>query len=148
MISNVLLNGLNYILSNGGRQLTIKYYTSTTGSIYDEADSLIQSGNTIWTSGAMFCSDPNNAEDALLLEQGKIGINDIRVYISGGLVLSPMNGSALQTKITVGSATIMSGLDAYSIIPIGAQSEEVNGIPIYKRVFLRRLTTGSLIGEV
>ena len=147
MISNFLINGFNYLMQQGGRQLSVRYYISNTGSIYDDADALTQSGSTIWTSGLIFCPDPNNAEDTLLLEQGKIGMNDLRIYISGGLVLSPMTGSALQTKITIGSATIQSGLNSYSLVPIGAQSEEVNGLPIYKRAFIRRLTTGSLVGE-
>lgn len=143
MINNVLASGFNYLMNNGGRIFSVKYYKATTGSIYDEADSLTQSGNTLWLSGILQCPDPNNAEDTILLEQGKIGMNDLRVYFHGSVILSPNTGSVLQTKIGVGSP----GDNFYSIIPIGANAEEVFGQSIYKRAFIRRLTNGSLIGE-
>ena len=254
-----LTNALNFLLINGGRPINLRYYTATTGSIYDEADVLTQSGtqillgssltgstlsdngsyvlatgnstpdatgayqlsgtnggspayvhlngsywlyfennnlssyvidpqkgavnpywnkvdpngmigsyqgydegggdilvgspfnyqyvnnyltNSVWTTGLMFCTDPNNAEDTLLLEQGKIGMNDIRVYTTGDLIYSPNTGSVLQTIVGVGSPST----EFYSMIPIGANTEEVCGIAIYKRAYLRRLTNGSLIG--
>ena len=246
MISNQLAGALQNIISLGGRPISISYYQAVTGSVYDEADSLIMSnfagsylvgsqitsnlvvGGTItpdvtgiytpsgtyageqvfirssgswniwsassnwylgnlppgqtdiaWakysnpvtgsygstfgiangvalisnsvdfyysglpvlTSGIIQCPDPNNAEDNLLFEQGKIGINDLRIYLHGSLILSPNTGSVLQTIIGIGSSN-------YSIVPIGAQAEEVNGTPIYKRAFIRRLTNGSLVGMV
>lgn len=145
MINSVLANGFQYLLNNGGRIFSVRYYTQLMDDVYDEPYQLTQSGNTLWFSGILQCPDPNNAEDNLLLEQGKIGMNDLRCYFHGSLWLSqPTTGSVIQTKIGVGSPTE----NYYSIIPIGAQSEEVFGQSIYKRAFIRRLTNGSLIGEV
>jgi len=144
LIKDVFASGFNNLIREGGRQFAVKYYLSTTGSIYDEAITLTQSGNTVWTSGILQCPDPNNAEDNLLLEQGKIAMNDLRIYLHGSLWLSqPTTGSVLQTKVGSGSPVE----SWFSLIPIGAQSEDVSNQAIYKRAFIRRLTNGSLIGE-
>lgn len=139
MLSNALLG----ITQKGGKIISIKYLTASTGSIYDEADVLTQSGNTVWTSGIVFTLDPNSSEDNLLLEQGKIAMNDQKLYTHGSLIYSPTTGSTIQTKIGLGSP----GTDFFSLIPLGANSQEVEGTLIYKKAYIRKLLNGSLIGE-
>ena len=143
MISTQLIAGLNYLMQNGGKQISIKYLTAVTGSIYDEADTLAVSGAEVWTSGIVFGLNPNSSEENLLLEQGKIGIEDKRLYTAGNLMFSQRTGSILQTKIGLGSPNT----DWFSIIPLGVDAEEVNDVNVYKKIYIRRLTNGSLIGE-
>jgi hypothetical protein len=142
VVSTGLIAGLNYLIKEAGKPISVSYYLSTTGSIYDEADTLTKSGNTIWTSGIVFGLDPNSSEDNVLLEQGKIGIEDKRLYTQGDLMYSIRTGSVLQTKIGLGSP----GTDFFSIIMNGADAEEANNVAVYKKAYIRRLTNGSLIG--
>lgn len=137
----ILQNAMNSIIRKGGRTISIKYYLQTTGSIYDEAISLNQSGNTIWTSGVLFTLDPNSSQDKILLEQGKIGIGDIKLYTNP--IFYDFAGSTLQTKIGIGSPSS----EYYSLIPVGANAQEMAGTDIYKLAYLRKLQTGSFIGE-
>lgn len=139
----MLANAYSSITQKGGKIISVKYLIASTGSIYDEADVLTQSGNTVWTSGIVFTLDPNSSEDNLLLEQGKIAMHDQRLYTHGSLIYSPNTGSTIQTKIGLGSP----GTDFFSLIPLGANSQEVEGTLIYKKAYIRRLTNGSLIGE-
>ena len=54
-----------------------------------------------------------------------------------------MTGSDLQLKVQIGSPTG----ENYQLVADGGTVQEFNGINIYKRAFIRRLTNGSLIGE-
>jgi len=143
LINNILSNGLSYIIKNGGKQISIQYYNQITDDVYDEAVQLVQSGNTLWTSGVVFGLDPNVSEDNILLEQGKIAMSDKRLYTNGSLLYSQLTGSTIQTKIGIGSPT----QDFYSLIMLGTDSEEVEDTPIYKKAYIRRIIGGSLIGE-
>lgn len=143
-----LLLGFNKMILNAGLPVSIRYYYnnvgSGTGSVYDEPSvgGLTLSG-TIWLSGIYFGISPTNSEDNVLLEQGKINLQDKRLYIPGSIILSPHTGSVFQNKIGIGSP----GNDFYSILSEGADAEDIAGVNIYKKVFIRRLTNGSLIGE-
>jgi len=130
-------------MKEGGKQISVKYFTNSMGSIYDDADTLTLSGSVVWTSGIVFGLDPNSSEDNLLLEQGKIGTEDKRLYTNGSLIYSNRTGSIYQTKIGLGSP----GTDWFSLILNGGDSEETNNVAVYKKAYIRRLTTGSLVGE-
>ena len=142
MLSTTLIAGLNYLIREAGKPISVSYYLATTGSIYDEADTLSKSGNTVWTSGIVLSLDPNSSEDNVLLEQGKIGIEDKRLYTQGDLMYSIRTGSVLQTRIGLGSP----GTDFFSIIMNGADAEETDNVPVYKKAYIRKLTNGSLYG--
>lgn len=142
--SDRLLLGFAKMVKRAGTPISVRYYTQSTGSIYDEPDTLAQSGATLWTSGIVFTVDPNSSSDNVLLEQGKIGLNDLRLYVAGSLAFSLNTGSVIQTKLGLGSP----GIDFYSLIPLGGDAEEVSGVKVYKKAYFRRLTNGSLIGEV
>ena len=140
--TNRLLSGFGKLLSIGGNQVYIKYYQVFNTGIYDDDVTLTQSGNTLWTSGLVF---PVNAQsdDAVLIEQGKIGLNDNKIYLAGSLTFSKNAGKVFEIKFGVGSPTgeeyamIMPGNDVYSNENIG----------VYQSIYVRRLT-GSLLGEV
>jgi hypothetical protein len=134
------INGFNHILGKAGESVRIKYYTQSTGSVYDDDVTLTNSGNS-WVSGIILSLNGiTSSEDANLLEQGKLINSDKKIFFNGSIVLI---GSILQVKIQIGSPTG----DNYSVIPDGTQTYEVNGIPVYKKVYIRKLINGSLFGE-
>ena len=144
-ISSRLLLGLDKIFQKAGTQISVRYYNQTTGSIYDEAISLTQSGSTLWTSGIVFPLDPKSTTDAMLVEQGKLDNGDIKLYVAGSLLLGTnqdMTGSIFYTKIGIGSPGVF-----YTLIPLGGIPMEVEGIKIFKRGYIRRITGSLLFGE-
>lgn len=148
LTSDRLILGFNKMLTRAGTTISIKYFLQTTGSVYDEPNTLTQSGATVWTSGILFGLSPNSTGDNLLMEQGKLAMGDIKLFVAGSLMLSPIAGSVLQTKLGIGSNAIQSGLSFYSLIPVGGDSEEVSGVKVYKKSYWRVLPNGSLFGEV
>jgi len=75
--------------------------------------------------------------ESLLLNQGKLIDSDKKMYVNGSLVFT---GSTLLVDVQLGSPTG----DLYTTIPDGGEMWEAEGIPVYKKLFIRRLT-GSLI---
>lgn len=143
--SSVLLNGMDKLFQKAGTQISVTYYLQTTGSIYDEADSLAKSGNTVWTSGIVFPLDPNSTTDGMLVQQGKLDNGDVKLYVAGSLIFGTSQdsiGSLLQVKIGIGSPGVF-----YTLIPLGGVPMEVSSIKIFKRGYMRRLTGSLLIGE-
>ena len=144
-VSSQLLNGLSKLFQKAGTQISVTYYLQTTGSIYDEGDSLAKSGNTVWTSGIVFPLDPKSSVDGVLMQQGKLADGDIKLYVTGSLILGTNQdsiGSLLYTKVGIGSPGVF-----YTLIPVGGVPMEVESIKIFKRGFIRRLTGSLLIGE-
>jgi len=128
---------------NYGQPVRFKYYEPTiagAGSYYDDDVSLAQSGNDLWTSGLHFPISTTgrlSSSESILMQQGKILENDLRLYVEGGIQTSGI------VKIGLGSPPI----NEYKIIEDGVQSWELNGSPAYKKLFIRVLTNGSFIGE-
>jgi len=126
-----------------GQQLRIKYYTPNwgAGSYYDDDITLTQSGSDLWISGVVQPIDSSRgSSDAILLEQGKILMNDSKIYIDG----STQTGSGdLQLKIGLGSPVATEHSIAYE----GVISWPINAEPIVKKVYIRNLPNGSLVGE-
>lgn len=127
-----------------GQQLRIKYYNVGfgAGSYYDDDVQLTQSGADYWISGVVLpISNTRGSSDAVLLEQGKILMNDTKLYIRGAINTSGT------IKIGLGSYTNMSGCE-YSLLSEGVTKWDVNNVPILKKLFIRLLTNGSFAGEV
>jgi len=140
---DVLAHGFSNIVDKAGKIIRVRYYTMTIGSVWDDDTTLTEvTGSEVWTSGIVLPLDnrPSSA-DSLLVEQGKLTNQDQRLYVHGSLVLT---GSEFKTKIQLGSSTTA---ETYSIIEPGAITYEAQGQQIYKKVYIRRLTTGSLMGE-
>jgi len=72
-----------------GMPIRIKYLNITYGGedYYDDDYTLTQSGNDIWTSGVTLpitnSSEGRGSSEAVLLQQGKIFLNDMKLYIGG-----------------------------------------------------------------
>ncbi len=126
-----------------GQLLRIKYYNVGygAGSYYDDDVTLTQSGSDYWTSGVILpINGTRGSNDAILLEQGKVTTNDTKLYIDGSINTSGV------IKIGLGSYTNMSGCE-YSLLAEGVTEWDVNQVSILKKLYLRLLTNGSLIGE-
>ena len=132
----------NNLVNSRGQIIRIKYYTQTilgAGSYYDDQISLSQSGSNLWTSGIIqSIGGKTSSDEALLMEQGKILMGDKRLYIAGSLSTS---GAAI--KIGLGSPPS----EEYRITEAGVDSYSLMGADIYKKVFVRILTNGSIYGE-
>jgi len=126
-----------------GKLVRIKYYSTSwgAGSYYDDDVSLTKSGNDLWISGVVLpISNARGSSDAVLLEQGKILMNDTKLYIDGSVSTSGT------IKIGLGSYTNMSGCE-YSLLSEGVSKWEVNNTDILKKLYIRNLPNGSLYGE-
>ena len=142
-ISQQLIYGFDKLIERSGKIIRLRYFTQTLGSIYDDDVTLTISGNDIYTSGIVL---PINSKEGtfenLMVEQGKLNPWDQRLYVTGSLLF---NSGALNVKIGLGSP--ISNTEQYSIIPLGGITAEANATQIYKKVYIRRIFGGSLIGE-
>ena len=135
---DTLINGFNTLISRTGKQIRIRYFTEVFDNVYDCGSYLTISGTDIWTSGIIV--PLNSSADSLLLEQGKLINGDMKLYVTGSLIFT---GSNLQIRVGTGSPSS----NEYSIISDGTQIWEAQNTKIYKKAYLRFITTGSLIGE-
>jgi len=126
---------------NFSTDIRIRYFTQTSGSVYDDDTSLVKSGNDLWVKGTtQGLNKTEGSVDANLLEQGKLINDDQKLFVNGSIIFT---GISNQVKVQIGSPT---GYQ-YSVIPLGALQGEVCGVNIFKTAYLRRLTNGSMIGE-
>jgi len=138
---NELRAEVNQILSYG-EQIRFKYYNVSygAGSYYDDDITLTQSGNDLWCSGVILPIDTTRGSyDSVLLEQGKITLDDKKIYVNGDIQTSGLGPIKIGTT---GSPPTRQ----YEIID-GVTYWNVNGSPIYKKIYVRYLTNGSFIGE-
>lgn len=128
-------------VNNYGVTIAIVQYTQViagAGSWYDDDRTISQSGTT-WVSGIhQPIRNKFGSSEARLIEAGKLLTDDKALFIPGTVNIS---GQAI--KIGVGSPTTI----YHSVLPDGAETHNIQGVDIYKKVFLRVLPTGSLIGE-
>ena len=138
-----LRKDVNGILKNG-EPVRIRYFNILygAGSDYDNEIRIEQSGTDFWTSGL---AQPLNIEsarasdDAVLLQQGKILKSDLKLYVGGAV-----NTSGL-FKIGIGSANPPNR--EYAVNQGGVTTWDMQGEPVYKKIYLTYLTTGSLAEE-
>ena len=123
-----------------GQQIRVKYYNIVeTGDYYDDDANLTQSGTDFWASGVVLpISNSQGSSDAVLLEQGKVLTNDTKLYVDASV---PTSGT-----IKIGLGSPVTG--EYSLLSQGVTKWDVNEIAILKKIFIRKLDTGSLMGEV
>ncbi len=128
-----------------GQICRFRYYDSvlTAGSYYDDDVVLNISGNDLWVSGIVLpISNSRGSSDSVLLEQGKILMSDSKLYVAGSITTSGI------FKVGLGSATVGNPPGGeFSMLGDGVKLWTVNDTDIFKKIFIRRLTTGSFIGE-
>lgn len=144
--SDNLSAGFNKMVNLAGKPISIKYYNTTAGSVWDDDVTLSEiTGSAVYTSGVVLpLTNKFGSEDSNLVEQGKLSTMDQKLYVNGSLDFTGI-GSNIQVKIGLGDGT--SSTDVYTIIPLGGIPYEVQGVQIFKRVYIRRLDNGSLLGE-
>jgi len=139
-LTSSLAAGFAKALSLKGLPIRIQYFSLSgtgAGSVYDDAGTLVQSGTSIWLSGAVFpLKTTEGSEDSVLLEQGKLQNKDKKLYVNGSTVFADLNKTV---KIQLGSPTG----DIYSTIPLGAKLQSIGTDDIYKKQYIRYLPTGS-----
>jgi len=135
-----LRTDVNALIDEHGVTCRFRYFTPSYDSTdYDGYDSLAISGTDVWTSGLKQPLDKKwGSNDGILLQEGKLLQNDNRLYIKGNISTSGT------LKIQIGSP---SG-EQYAIVNSpGDISWDINNIPVYKKLYLRVLTNGSIAGE-
>lgn len=123
-----------------GQQITIRTYNTVpgNGSYYDDNIAYTLSG-TVYVSGVILpISNTRGSSDAIALEQGRVLTSDKKLYIEGSVDTSGT------IKISTGSPPI----DGFSLLSKGTSEWDVNATTVLKKLFIRRLDTGSLTGEV
>lgn len=118
----------------------IKQYTASGANAgYDDDVVLSASGTAVWATGlALPVTGLKSSSEALLLQQGRLLSADLKVFFAGTVSLS---GAAV--KVGVGSPAPIE----HYVVPDGVTVFSVNNEAVYKKAYLRRLTTGSFIGE-
>lgn len=124
-----------------GQQIRLKYYTQNYVGEYDDDVSYTQSGTDYWTSGLIRPIDTKlGGHDALLLQQGKVLLDDKILYMNGSASISGLS----PIKVGLGSPIQAE----YQIIEDGRDIMwSLENKPIYKKVYIRYLTNGSFVGE-
>ena len=132
------------IVNDIGEVVRIKYYSlAFSGADYDSIGYLSQSGNILWVSGVIQpIGGKNSTEDFKFLEQGRILINDSKLYLNGSVTLYPVSGTV---KVIVGSPTIRG---TYYPTDLGTNTWYLGGASTYQRTFIRVLNNGSWINEI
>jgi len=145
-LANNFSLGFKRMVDYAGKPITIKYYSMVTGSVYDDEVTLSEvTGSTVWTSGIVFpLNNKYGSEDYNLVEQGKLSLHDQRLFVNGSLDFTS-TGSIFKVKIGMNGSPIQA--DNFTMIPIGGLPIEVGAVQIYKKVYIRKLTAGSFIGE-
>jgi len=125
-----------------GEQVRVKYYNTQDTGDYDDDITLTQSGTDLWVSGVVQPISSNQySSDALLLEQGKILMDDKKLYVAGNTQTSGLGPIKIGLN---GSPTSKQ----YRILTDGQVTEwGVNGSAIYKKLYIKYLTNGSFVGE-
>lgn len=140
-ISSELLTEVTSMINSYGSIIRIRYFNKAfaAGSwSYDDEITLSQSGSDFWTSGVVQpIRDARGSHEAELLQQGLIRINDSKLYVIG-----TVNTSGTW-RVGIGSPPT----NEYVSAKAGVESWSLNGSPVYKTLFITRLTTGSIMGE-
>lgn len=137
-VTNVLQNGLNSIIQKAGQQVRVRTFLKTVGSVWDDDVSLTAQADT-WTSGVIMPVRGLTSSESMLMQQGKISNEDKILFMSGTNIL----GSTNIIKVGLGSPTT----EEYTIVPDGMTTWGVYNTDIFSKLYIRKLTNGSLIGE-
>jgi len=138
--------GFSKAVEKAGKPVRVRYFSQVAGSVWDDEVTLTEvTGSEVWTSGiVMPLSNKYGSEDVVLVEQGKISNQDQRLYVNGSL---DFTGAGSNFKVKIGMTGSPVQLDNYTMVPLGGIPYEVSAAQIYKKVYIRRLTNGSFIGE-
>ena len=131
----MLSDGMKFIM-DGSNNCIVKLINYTIDSNdYDDVITQTLTGSYL-TSGLIFpVRGKQGSEEAILMEQGKLQTQDKVLFLTGSVQL---NSSGL----LIGIGT--SPTDYYTIISNGITTYEINGSPVYKKIYLRYTIPGSI----
>ena len=138
LIGSQLREDIKSLINRYGKVVRFTYFsTQDNDSSYDDSIDLIYN-NTTWTSGLVFpINTSDGSSEATLIEQGRLLNNDTTLYVLGNINTSGT------FRVGFGSPVE----SEYSLIENFVTAYEVGNIIVYKKLFLRRLPTGSFINE-
>lgn len=142
-LQNKFAGAFNNIINRVGTQIKIQYFKAIPGSVWDDDVILTISGNDLWTSGVVLpLSHQRGSSESVLLEQGGLINDDRKLFIHGSLILTGSDRSR-SISIQIGSPTG----ENFTMLDNNIRVN-VSDVPIYRKVFLRRIGgVGSLLGE-
>ena len=145
-IQNTLSTEFENMISKVGKPIRIRYFSQETGSVWDDDVTLTEiTGSELWTSGVVLpLNNKQGSEDVNLVEQGKLRNQDQKLYVNGSL---DFTGIGSNLKIRIGMNGSPTQIDNYTMLSLGGTPYKAQGTQIYKKVFIRRLPLGSLVGE-
>ncbi len=145
-LSSKLSAGFSKAVEKAGKPIRIRYFSLEPGSVWDDEVTMTEvTGSEIWTSGVVSpLSNRYGSEDVVLIEQGKLRNQDQKLYVNGSLDFTGI-GSNFKCKIGMNGSPTQT--DNYTMVQAGIPYE-AQGTQIYKKVWIRRLTNGSFIGEL
>lgn len=132
-----LRNEVNPIFENG-HVARFRYFTSSypgAGSSYDDDVTLTQSGADFWTTGLMM---PLGWRDSSFLKEGLVEKDDKAFYTPASVQTSGI------WRVGIGSPP---NSEFYQVGNSPSKVWSIANEDIYKKLYLRRLPTGSLPGE-
>jgi len=145
-IKDTLSAGFVNVINKAGKPIRVRYFSAEPGSVWDDEVTLTEvAGSEVWTSGVVMPLDNRQgSEDVNLVEQGKLSNHDQKLYVNGSL---DFTGIGSNIKVKIGMTGSPTQTYNYTMIPVGGIPYEVEETPIYKKVYIRKLTTESLVGE-
>lgn len=126
------------VLDNGTLSC-FRYFTSSVpeeNMSYDDELVIVQSGNDFWTTGLIM---PLHSKDAVLVQQGQLRNDDKILYVIGTVQTSGL------FKVGIGSPGDVHNW--FSLTELGVKTWQLGETDVYKKMYLRRLTNGSLAEE-
>lgn len=115
-----------------GVPVTITNYSYRTysGTDYDEEYTVLASGTNISTYGIIQpLGQKPYSSDFAYLEKGKIGINDVKMYICGSIAIKG------DSKVTVNNGSVFA-VAGEGIVSFPETTGSPGNYPVYKKVYL------------
>ena len=140
-----LRNDFREAVREVGEVVRFRYFgISGADASYDDDVVLTQSGTDLYVSGVVQPIDRGSrgSNEATLMEQGLLKNNDLRLYMEGGVATT--SGTF---RIGRGGSPSPGTNEYANAVEDGTIAFDVGQVKIYDKMYLRRLSTGSLMGE-
>jgi len=143
-LSDITASGLRADFQNAlhyGSQVRFRYFNEYNDEDgYDDDIQLVKSGTDFYTSGLLQPIDASKGQiDPILAEQGRVVEGNSVLYVDGNIALSGL------FRVGIGSPAL--GTKEYALIDNGVVGWTIGEEVVYKKLYLRFLTTGSLEQE-
>lgn len=120
-----------------GQQIRFRYFTTTLNSGSYDSEAVFTSGTNSWVNGLV---QPIGKSEIDLVQQGLLKTNDLKVYVGASVSVSGT------WRVGIGGSPTPT--NEYTLTEENlVESPMINGSRCYTKMFVRRITTGSLFGE-